>query len=88
MSRVVLDDVLDLAFVRGAVLLKEVVRISLSGRIRIWSVQKFLNADKNLLDGDCRLPSFLLIQNRETDCARWVDVGMKERWNEFACQSC
>jgi len=39
----------------------------------------------DLFDGDSRLPSFLLIQDRETDGTRRVDVGVEKRWCEFAC---
>ena len=37
-----------------------------------------------LFDCDGRPPVLLLVEQRETHCARWVYVGMKERWLEFA----
>lgn len=81
---VLLDDALDLSFVCRSVLLEESVGISLSWRIGIGIVEQVLNPQKNLLDGDCRLPTLLFIQNRETDRARWIDVGMEQRRDESA----
>ena len=33
---------------------------------------------------DGRTPRFLLVQNRQTDSARGVDIGVVQRWVEFA----
>lgn len=43
-----------------------------------------MNAQQDLLDCDCRLPMFLLVQNRQADGAGWVDIRMEERGYEFA----
>ena len=75
----------DLLLVGNSILLKEVVSLGLGWRFWIWFVEKRLNAEQNLLDGDGRLPSFFLVQDRQTDRARRVDVRMEKRWNEFAC---
>lgn len=64
MRRVVFDDSLDLAVVASPVLLEEVVCLSLGRRIWIWFIEEFLYAEKDLLDGNCRLPTFFLVQNR------------------------
>lgn len=61
---VLLDDGLDLAIVCGPVLFKQIVCIGLGWRFGVGIVQQVLDAQENLLDGDCWLPTFLLIQYR------------------------
>jgi len=43
-------------------------------------VQQGLDAEKNLLDGDCRPPVFFFVQKRETNGAGGVDVGVEKWW--------
>ena len=38
-----------------------------------------------LFDRDGRLPSFLLVQDRQTDSTGRIDIRMEERRSEFAC---
>lgn len=82
--RVLSDDPLDFGFICCLVFLKEVVCIRLRWRIGIWVIEKILDAQQDLLDRDCRLPAFLLVQNRQTDGAGRIDIGMEEWRNEFA----
>ena len=83
-SLVVLDDLPHGLFVRNAVFLEQVVRLSLCGRLRVHFVEQHLNAEEDLLDGDGGLPSFLFVEDRQADGARRVDVRVEERWGEFA----
>jgi hypothetical protein len=76
----------DPSLVLDLVFLKEVVRLSLCGRVGVRIVEKVLNAKRNLLDGDGGLPTFLLIQDRQTDGARRVYIGMEQRGRELACK--
>lgn len=82
--RIVLDDLSDLLFIRRAVFLKQVVCVCLGWRFRIDFIEKHLDAEKNLLDCDGRLPAFFFVQDAETDCTGWVDVRVEEWRNEFA----
>jgi hypothetical protein len=43
-----------------------------------------LDAEQDLLDGDGGLPSFLFVENRQTDGAGRVNVRVEKRWGEFA----
>lgn len=85
MARVVLDNLLDLLLVRGAVLLEQVERVGLGGRLRVRLVEQRLDAEQDLLDGDGRAPALLLVQDRQADGARGVDVWVEERRDELAC---
>lgn len=82
--RILLDDRPDLPIVSRAVLLEEIVRVRLRGRLRVRLVEQRLDAQQYLFDCDCRLPALLFVQDGEADGARGVDVWVKERWNEFA----
>jgi hypothetical protein len=66
-SGVVLDDLLDLSFIRRSILLKQIVRIGLSWRVWVWVIEQVLNANQDRSDGDCWLPAFFLIENGQTD---------------------
>lgn len=77
-------DLLDLRIVPGAVLLEKIVSVGLSWRVGVGVVEQVLNTKQDLLDSNRRLPTFLLIQDRKTDCARWVDVRVEKGRNEFA----
>ena len=78
------DDSLDLGLVRSFVPFEQVVRLSLGWGIWVWVVEEILHAEQDLLDGNGRLPSLLLVQDREADGPGWVDVRMEERWDELA----
>ena len=83
-SGVFLHNSLDLRLVGWPILLEQVVSISLSRGIRVGIVEEILNAEENLFDGNSWLPTFFLVQDREANCTRGVDVRVKERGNEFA----
>lgn len=83
-SWIVSDNSLDLAFVCSSILLEQIVRIGLCWRVGVGFIEKLLDPKENLLNSDCRLPTFFLIQNRQADGARGVNVWVEERWNEFA----
>jgi hypothetical protein len=85
-SWVVSDDLLDLLLVGSAVFAEQIVSLCLSRRLGVGLVKQRLDAEKNLLDGDGGLPAFLLVQDGETDGARRVDVGVKERRHKLACR--
>lgn len=53
-------------------------------RIGVGGIEEFLDAEKDLLDGDGGFPAFFFVENGKTDCAGGVDVGVEERWCEFA----
>jgi len=76
--------VLDLFLVLGSVLLEDLERISLGRRFGIRIVEKVLDSQKNLLNGDGWLPCLLLVQNTEANGAGRIHVGMKQRRVEFA----
>jgi len=78
------DYAFDLSFVRCPILLEQVVCIRLGWRFGIGIIEQVLNADEDLPDGDCWLPTFFFVQDRETDCARRVDIWMEKRGREFA----
>jgi hypothetical protein len=77
-------DSLDLALVCGTILSKQVVCIGLGRGVRVGIIEEVLNSKKDLLDGDRRLPPFFLVQDGEADGTGGVDVGVKERRDEFA----
>jgi hypothetical protein len=75
--RVITNDSLDLGLVCGAIFLEEVVGISLGWRVGVGVIEEVLNTEKNLLDGNRRLPTLFLVQNRQADGTRGVDVGVE-----------
>lgn len=83
-NRILLDYAFDSSLIFRSVLLKQVVRLSLRGRVGIRIVQEILYAQCDLLDGDGRLPALLFVQDGQADGAGRVDVGMEQRWGEFA----
>jgi hypothetical protein len=83
-SWVVSYNPLDLVLICSPILLEEVVCVSLSWRVGVGVIEKVLNSEEDLLDGDGRLPALLFIQDRQADGARGIDVGVEERWDEFA----
>ena len=84
--RIFFDDVLNLLLVCLTIPLEEIVSVSLCWRVRIGVVEQILDAKKDLFDSNSRLPTFLFIQYRETDCTRWIDIGVEKRGYEFACR--
>ena len=42
-----------------------------------------LDAEEDLLDGNCRAPVLLLVQDAQADGAGGVDVGVEERRHEL-----
>ena len=83
-SRVLFDDALHFLLVRLTIFLKQIVGVCLCWRFRVRIIEQVLNAKENLLDCDRRFPAFFFVQDRKANRARRVDVGVKERWNEFA----
>lgn len=75
---------LDLVLICSPIPSEEVVCVSLSWRVGVGVIEKVLNSEEDLLDGDGRLPALLFIQDRQADGARGIDVGVEERWDEFA----
>ena len=84
-SWVVPHDSLDLVFIRGPILLEEIVGIGLSWGVGVGVVEEILNTKENLLDGDGGLPVLLLVENRQADSAGRVHVGVEQGRDEFAC---
>jgi hypothetical protein len=82
--RVFLDDPLDLVFICRPVFLEEVVSVSLGWGVWVRLVEQILDAQEDLLDGDSRLPCIFLVQDGQADSAGGVNVGVEERWDEFA----
>lgn len=82
--RVLPDNLLHSSFIRRAILLEEIVCVGLCGGFRVGIVKQVLDTQQNLFNGDCRLPGFFFVQNREADSAGGVDVGVEERRDEFA----
>lgn len=82
--RIIAHCPLDPFLVLVPVLLEQVVGLGLGGRLRVWVVQQVLHAQQDLLDGNGGLPPLLLVQDRETDRAGRVDVGVEERRDELA----
>lgn len=76
----------DALFVLDLVFLEQIVGVGLGGRLGVGVVEQVLDAQKNLLDRDGRLPGLFLVENRQADGARGVDVGMEQRRDKFACQ--
>jgi hypothetical protein len=82
--RVLLNNVLDLLLVRDPILLEQVERIGLRGRLRVRLVEQRLDAQQDLLNGNCGFPALFFVKDREADGTRGVDVWVEEWWNEFA----
>ena len=49
------------------------------------NIGSWLEEYTDLFDGNGRLPTFLFIQDGETDCSWRVDIRMEEWWDEFTC---
>lgn len=47
-------------------------------------VEQLLDAEKDLLHGDVRLPVFLFVEDGEADRSGRIDVGMRQDWFEDA----
>lgn len=63
-GRVLLDYALDSSLVLGAVFLKQIIRLGLSGGFGVRGVEKILNAQRDLLYRDSGLPSLFLVEDR------------------------
>ena len=74
---VFLHNLLDFLVVGLAIFLEQIICFCLCWRFRVGIIQKVLNSKKDLLDRDCRLPSFLFVKDRETDGSRWIDIWME-----------
>lgn len=81
---ILLDNSLDAPFILDSVFFEEVVCVGLGGRLGVGIVQKVLDAEENLLDGDCWLPCLLLVQNGEANSSAGVNVRMEKRRCELA----
>jgi len=60
-SRMFPDNTLDLVLICHSILLEEVVRVGLRWRVGVGVVEEVLNAEKDLLDGNCGLPAFFFV---------------------------
>lgn len=69
-----------------SVLLIQIVRVGLGGRVRVGVVEQILDAQQDLLDSDGGPPGLLLVQDRQANGAARVDVGVKQRRLELACE--
>lgn len=67
-SRVLTDNALDAPLVLGPILLEHVVGLRLSWRLGVGVVEKVLDTQKDLLNGDGWLPGLFLVQDRQADC--------------------
>lgn len=86
--RVFFHDLTDSLLVGLAIVLVERVGVRLRRRVEIRIVQQILDAAEDLLDRDRGLPSLLLVQDRQANGARWVDIGVEKRRDEFAYCRC
>lgn len=84
-GRILPNDASDTSLVFHLVLLKEVVSLGLCGRLGIGVVEKVLDTERNLLHRDGRLPTLLLVENRQADGARWVYIRVEQGGRELAC---
>lgn len=82
---VLLDDLPNPLLILRTISLIHIVRLSLSGRFGVGVIEKILDAEKDLFDGNGGLPCLFLVQDGQTDGAGRVDVGVEERRDEFAC---
>lgn len=85
-SRVLADDALDPPLVLHAVLLEQVVGLSLGRRLGVRVVEKVLDTQEDLLHGDGGLPRLILVQDGEADGARRVNVRVEQGRDKFACR--
>ena len=67
----------------SSVLTETCVRLRLGGVLDVGVVEEVLDAEEDLLDGDGGPPVLLLVQDAETHCARWVDIGVEQWWHEL-----
>lgn len=81
---IVLDDGAHALLISLAILLEQLVRISLGGRVDIGLVEQLLDAEQDLLDGNRRLPALLFIEDGQAHGAGWVDIWVEERRRELA----
>ena len=86
-GRVSPDLLLHASLVLDSVLLEEIVGLGLGGRLGVRVVEKVLHAEGNLLHGDGRLPTLVLVQDRKADSARGVDVRVEQGRRESAYKS-
>jgi hypothetical protein len=82
--RVLADQATDALLVLGAVLFEQVVCLSLSWGFGIGIVEEILHAEQDLFDRNRWLPRFLLVEDRQANSSRGVDVGMEEWRDELA----
>lgn len=61
-----------------------VVGVLLCRTLQIGIVEQILNAQKNLLNGNCWLPILLFVYQRQAHRARWINVGVKKTSVETA----
>lgn len=74
-----------LLLVSLAISLEEVVGIGLRWRIGIWVVEKILDAEKDLFDGDGWLPALFFVQDWQANSTGGINIGVEKWGNEFAC---
>ena len=67
----------------GSVLAEAGVSLSLSRILDVGIVEKVLDAEEDLLDGDGRPPVLVLVEDGEADRAGGVHVGVEQRRHEL-----
>jgi hypothetical protein len=82
--RVFLHYVLDLLFVRRAILLEQVECVRLRRRLWVRFVEERLDTEEDLLDGDSGSPAFFFVEDRQADGAGRVYVWVEQRGYKFA----
>jgi hypothetical protein len=68
------------------VVLKELKGFGLCRRVGIGIIEQVLNPNQDLFDGNGRTPTLFFVEDGEANGARRIDVGVEERWHEFACE--
>lgn len=84
--RILTDHAANALLIFNLVPLEQVVCVGLRGRFGVGVVEKILDAKQNLLDRDGWFPRLFLVENRQADGTRGVDVGVEQRGNKFACR--
>lgn len=82
--RILLHNTPHLLLIRRSILLEQVERVGLRGRLWIRLVEQRLDAEQDLLERNGGLPALLFVEDREADGARGVDVRVEEGGCEFA----
>ena len=82
--RILLHHLLHPLLIRRPILLIQIIRIRLRGRLRVYLVQQHLDPQEDLFDGDGGFPALFFVEDAEADGAGGVDVGVEEWGDKFA----